>query len=249
MTGRNPMLCACCLALSLSCGAANEPRRLSAPEVAPGVWGVLAEPRGAGPHPGVVLLHGSAGWRPSYADLARALADEGFVALAVDYYAEAGPSAIGSEEKLRKWPRYQAAVRSAVDYVQALPSVAGHPVGLVGVSRGAFLAVSVASSMPEVGAVVDFYGGGGGGTDSLENEVRGLPPLLILHGEGDSVVPVTFAYRLRDAVTSAGGEVEVHVYPGAGHAFNVPHSPTYSEEAASDAFRRTVEFLRRRLRK
>jgi dipeptidyl aminopeptidase/acylaminoacyl peptidase len=77
--------------------------------------------------------------------------------------------------------------------------------------------------------------------------VRHFPPLLIVHGEADSVVPVRFAYDLRDAVIAQGGEVEMHLYSGAGHAFTAPFASTYSEPAALDALRRTVGFLRRRL--
>ena len=208
----------------------------------------MLEVPGAGEsHPGVSLLHGSAGWRPIYGELARSLADSGFVALALDYYAEVGPAAIRSPEKLEKWPAYQAAVRRAVEYERSLPLVEARPVGLVGFSRGAFLAVSVASSILGVGAVVDFYGGGGGGVDSLEREVEDLPPLLILHGDADGIVPASFAHNLADAVAASGGEVETHLYPGVGHAFNLPHSSTFSEPAARDAWARTVGFLRRRL--
>jgi carboxymethylenebutenolidase len=116
---------------------------------------------------------------------------------------------------------------------------------LIGYSRGGFLAVSVASTTTGVQAVVDFYGGGGGGTDSLAQEVRGLPALLILHGEADETVPVWFARELRDAVLTEGGVVEMHLYPGVHHGFNLPRARTYDEDAASDALRRTVEFLRR----
>ena len=229
-------------------GFCQEPERLSGPEVSPAVWGVLQTPRTPGTHAGVILLPGAAGWRPVYADLAGVFADSGFVTLALDYHAETGSAAVGSAEKLQKWPRWQATVRNAVAYLQALPSVSGRAVGVVGYSRGAFLAVSVASSVPAIGAVVDYFGGGGGGTESLEQEARSFPPLLILHGDADSVVPVRFAYQLRDAVVAAGGEVELFVYPGADHAFNAPFSSTYSEAAASDAFARTVDFLRRRLK-
>jgi carboxymethylenebutenolidase len=76
-----------------------------------------------------------------------------------------------------------------------------------------------------------------------------MPPLLILHGEADTVVPVSHAYRLRQAVVEQGGEVEMHLYPGAEHAFNAPWRPTYSEAEASDSLRRTIEFLAERLRK
>ncbi len=216
-------------------------------QLAPGLWGVLRSPDGAGPHPGVVLLHGATGWRPELVDLASAFANSGFVVLTIDYYAETDRTPTGSMAKLEAWPGYQAAVRRAGEYLQSLPSVAAEPIGLVGFSRGAFLAVSVASSMPRVRAVVDFYGGGGGGPDSLEDDAQGLPPVLILHGDADTVVPVSFAYALRDAVVASGGEVELHIYAGVGHSFNAPFSSAYSAEAANDAHRRTIEFLRRRL--
>jgi carboxymethylenebutenolidase len=240
-------LCACCVLALCSGGCATEPGSPAPSELAPGVWGVLVSPEDDDLHAGVVLLHGAVGWHPELVDLASVLADSGFVALAIDYYAEADRTAVGSAEKLEAWPVYQTAVRNAVSYLESLPSVAGQPFGLVGFSRGAFLAVSVASSTPGVKAVVDFYGGGGGGPAPLEEDVRDLPPVLILHGDADTIVPLRFAYALRDAVAAAGGEAELHVYAGAKHAFNLPHSPDYSADAARDAHRRTVEFLRRRL--
>jgi carboxymethylenebutenolidase len=212
---------------------------LSGPEGSPPVYGVLELPRGPGPHPAVILLHGARGWDARYPRLARAFADSGFATLALDYYAEAGYSAIGSDEKLEKWPLYQAAVRSAVRYMHTSPVVAEGSVALVGFSRGAFLAVSVASSLPAVRAVVDLYGGGGGGTQELEHEVPGLPPLLILHGDADRIVPVRYAHELGSAVTGAGGVVEMHIYAGEGHGLSKATMP--------DAIRRTVEFLRRHL--
>lgn len=236
-----------CLLLTSLPAAAQRPERLSGADVSPAVWGVLEVPQAAGPHPGVLVLPGAAGWRPWYAEVASALADSGFVTLALDYYAETGGAAVGSDEKLGKWPTWKATVRNAVEYLRGLPSVANRPVGLVGYSRGAFLAVSTAASASGVQAVVDFSGGGGGGTDSLAQEVRGFPPLLILHGDADEVVPLRLAETLRDAVVAQGREVEMHVYSGVGHAFNAPWASTYSESAAADAFRRTVEFLRRRL--
>ena len=185
--------------------------------------------------------------RPELVNLARGISDYGFVILTIDYYAETDGRPTSFLEKLEAWPGYQETVRKAVDYLQSLPSVSGQPVGLIGFSRGAFLAISVASSLPSVAAVVSFYGGGGGGPASLQEDVLGLPPVLILHGDADMAVPVSFAYELRDAVEAMGGEAELHVYKGAGHSFNAPFVSTYSEEAADDAHRRTIEFLRRQL--
>lgn len=211
------------------------------------MWGIVDLPDGPGPHPGVLLLHGLSGWRPGYQDLARGLSEAGFATLTLDYYAQTGGASIGSDEKLQKWEEWRRTVRNAVRHLRSLPSVDGGGIALVGISRGAFLAVSSGASTPGVSAVVNFYGGGGGGTLSLEEEVVGLPPLLILHGEEDGVVPVSFAHRLRAAALEAGVEVEIHLYPGEEHAFNLPWVATYSPSAARDAFDRTVAFLRTRL--
>ncbi len=223
-----------------------EPRRLSEAGIVPAVWGVLEIPPDPGPHAGVLLLTGSSGWKPTYAELASVLAGAGFAALAVDYLAETGrdPSDENSREN---WPVWQAIVRNAVAYLRASPPVAERSVGLVGYSLGAHLAVSVAGTLPGVGAVVDFFGGGSRDPAKFEAEVRHLPPLLILHGEADSAVPVSAAYRLRDAALAQGGSVEMHIYPGAGHGFNAPWSAWYSAPEASDSLARTIDFMKRRL--
>jgi carboxymethylenebutenolidase len=223
------------------------PEILSPATLKPPVRGILELPEGSGPHPAIVILHGSAGWRSEYSIFAKNLADSGFAALVLDYYNEVGGAPIRSAEKLKKWPHWQKSVRSAVRFLQANPFINGHKLGLLGFSRGAFLAVSVAASIPGLNAVVDFYGGGGGGVDDLEEEVKGLPPILILHGSDDKVVPVSFAYRLGDAARKAGGKVETHIYPDTGHAFNLPGYSTFNETSSSDAFSKTVKFLREQL--
>jgi dienelactone hydrolase len=144
-------------------------------------------------------------------------------------------------------PRWQAAIRGAVGFLRKHPSVDPDRVALIGYSRGAFLAVSVASSLPAVKGVVDYFGGMDTSLASAEEQMRGFPPLLILHGDADTVVPATRARQLEQAVKARGGEVETHIYPGAQHAFNASFSPAYSEAAALDSFRRMIDFLKRRL--
>ena len=240
-----PRLMALPLLLAACTGSAPRPHRLTGPGVSPAVWGVLEAPTTPGPHEAVILLPGSYGWRPDYARFARTFADSGFVALAIDYYAETGRGLTQAQEN-RNWPAWQATVRNAVAWLDTLPLVSGRHIALVGYSRGAFLAVSVAASVPAVGAVVDFYGGGSD-ADPAEDQVPRFPPLLILHGDADDVVPVELAHRLYDRMRVHRGEVEMHVYPGAGHVFNAPWSSAYSEPDAVDSWRRTIEFLKRRL--
>jgi len=234
------------LLATVACSRVPAPRRLTAAGVVPAVWGVLEVPASPGPHPGVILLAGSAGWRPDYARFAKTFADSGFVALAIDYYAETGRGT-DADETRRNWPVWENTVRNAVSWLQASPAVAGRPIGLVGYSRGAFLAIAVADSAPRVAAVVDFYGGGSD-DDPPSDHIPQYPPVLILHGEADSEVSVALAHRLYDRMQAHGGDVEMHLYPHAGHGFNAPWSPSHSETDATDAWHRTIVFLRRRLK-
>ena len=194
----------------------------------------------------MIILYGSQGWRPVYESIAKDLADSGFVALALDYYAYTDNHS-GETGDLAIWHRRQAAVRSAVGFLMEDPSVTRGSVGLLGYSLGAILSVSVAASIPEVKAVVSFFGCGSEDKEELESQVRNFPPLLILHGEEDQAIHVSAAYALRDAVLAQGGEVEMKIYPGAGHGFNGPWLPNYSKEYDMDSFQRTVDFFRRKL--
>jgi carboxymethylenebutenolidase len=233
------------LFLIIQIGNSQESQILSKPDIVPSVHGILEKPQTPGIYPAVIILYGSSGWRSQYISLAE-LADSGFVALVLDYYAETGKDT-GQTDIVSKWPQWQAMIRSAVTFLQEDSSSYKRSVGLIGYSLGAFIAVSTASSIPEVKAVVDYFGGGSTEKDVLESEVQNFPPLLILHGEEDKVVPVSMAYFLRDAVIAQGGEVEMKIYPKEQHAFNATWSPYYSETAAFDSFKLTVDFLRRRL--
>jgi dipeptidyl aminopeptidase/acylaminoacyl peptidase len=74
-----------------------------------------------------------------------------------------------------------------------------------------------------------------------------FPPVLILHGEADSDVQVALAHRLYERMRAHGGDVEMHLYPGAQHVFNAPWASTYSGPDAMDAWHWTIAFLKRRL--
>lgn len=48
---------------------------------------------------------------------------------------------------------------------------------------------------------------------------KGLPPILVLHGDADTVVPYEQSTRLTKAIESAGGDAELITVPGEGHGF------------------------------
>ena len=210
--------------------------------LAPGVQGTLYRPDAITPMPAVLVLHGRGGMRTAWSDFAESLAESGYVALLVDYYAETGhPS--GRAEIRANWPRYEAAVQRAATYVQTLPYVRKGGVGVVGFSLGGFLAVSTAGRIPDFDTVVTYYGGG---TSGLGEYVSALPPVLILHGKDDVIVSFDKGTALFEAMKAAKRPVEMAVYE-ARHCFNCPSSVRYDPWSAADARDRTIEFLTKHL--
>ena len=67
------------------------------------------------------------------------------------------------------------------------------------------------------------------------------PPILLLHGESDLLVPGGQSARLRTALRERGGRVELETYPGADHLWRG------SPDAAAAALPRTTAFLQARL--
>jgi carboxymethylenebutenolidase len=72
--------------------------------------------------------------------------------------------------------------------------------------------------------------------------------VLGIYGERDGSVTPQLVHELEDQLKKLGKSFEVHIYPGAGHAFfNDARPEVYNAEAAADAWRRTIEFLRKNL--
>lgn len=64
----------------------QNPIQISDNNFVPAVFGFLEIPKTPGPHPVVIILYGSAGWRSSYISLAKSYSDSGFVSLVPDYF-------------------------------------------------------------------------------------------------------------------------------------------------------------------
>ena len=174
-------------------------------------------PAAEGRYPAVLALHGSGGLRDSWADQpARLLAGQGYAVFLVRYFERTGTTWSDYHTTRKYFADWMRTVGDAMSFAAQHPSVNGSRVGLIGFSLGAYLALSVASLDPRVTAVVDFFGG-------LPEELQGftrMPPVLILHGEDDRIVPVSEALRLQQLMERAGTPYEIKLYPGAGHIFN-----------------------------
>ncbi|MDW8060742.1 MAG: dienelactone hydrolase family protein [Thermomicrobium sp.] len=199
------------------------------------------------PAPGVVVIQEWWGLEPHIQDVVDRFAAEGFVALAPDLYHGKVATEPDEARKLAmalEYPRAIAEIVAAARYLLTRGDVRGQKVGVVGFCMGGALSLLSACEGDLFGAAVVFYGRN---PDPIER-VRTLScPLLGLYGEADQAIPPSEVERLRAALAAAGKEFELHVYPGAPHAFFNDTRASYRPEAAIDAWRRTLAFLRRHL--
>lgn len=122
-------------------------RELSVGENGEGKVGRLYIPPGRGPHPAVIVLGGSGGGFDL--DKAAILSRHGFATLALAYFG-IPPLPIW----LHRIPLEY--FESALAWLRAQPEIDARRIALLGVSRGAELALLLASSMPQISGVVAY---------------------------------------------------------------------------------------------
>ena len=73
--------------------------------------------------------------------------------------------------------------------------------------------------------------------------------ILGIFGGKDRGIPVEDVKKFEQQLKQMGKKVEIVIYPDAGHAFENPNNKDgYRADDAADAWKRTVEFLKRTLK-
>jgi len=89
---------------------------------------------------------------------------------------------------------------------------------LVGFSQGTMMALHVGLRRPEPVAGIVGISGMLVAAERLEAEITSRPPVLLIHGTEDDVVPFHSMAQAASALTAAGVDVQTHVSPGVGHS-------------------------------
>ncbi|MGA2163692.1 MAG: dienelactone hydrolase family protein [Solirubrobacteraceae bacterium] len=134
--------------------------------------------------------------------------------------------------------RHLSVVRGAVAHLRAHPACAGRAVGSVGFCLGGGLSALLAGEEPELGAAVVFYGSSP--TDEQAGAIH--CPLRGFYGHDDPRI-VGGLPAFDTALSAAGVDHELRIYPDTGHAFFNDTRPSYRAEAARDAWARTLAFF------
>ena len=93
-------------------------------------------------------------------------------------------------------------------------------VALVGFSQGTMMALQTGLRLSEAPAAIVGFSGHLAGAMRLPGEIKCKPPVLLIHGSSDDVIPVEAIHHARMALAAAGVPVEWHVRPGLGHGID-----------------------------
>jgi carboxymethylenebutenolidase len=194
------------------------------------------EPRASGKHPVAVVLHGSGGVAIGgfmFRNLARELASQGYLVVMPHYFDRTGTvPPVTRETMVENFRSWVETVADASSYALGLPNAEPGEVALVGFSLGGYLSLATSTFDPRVKVVVDYFGGL---PEPLTDRADKLPPTLILHGDSDTIVPVSEASRVEELLKANHIPFEKKIYEGAGHGF--------FGASSKDATGRVVKFL------
>ncbi len=200
----------------------------------PSLTGSTRKPRsGATPKQLVVLLHGWGADGANLIDLADMFAptlpDAQFIAPNAPYPCEVNPYGYQWFSLMDRQPQHMlAGARNAADIFNAFLdeqlaalSLDNSKLALVGFSQGTMTGLHVAMRrIPQIAALVGFSGALIG-ADELQKEIAARPPVCLIHGEMDDVVPYRSLSLATQALESCGVNVESHTRPYLGHSIDM----------------------------
>lgn len=106
---------------------------------------------------------------------------------------------------------------------------------LVGFSQGTMMSLHVGLRRKRAPAAIVGYSGALAGAERLADEIACRPPVLLVHGDMDDMLPVSRMHHAAEALGAAGLSVRWHVSRGLGHGID-PEGLELGGQFLMDAF-------------
>lgn len=222
----------------------------------------LARPLGAGPFPGMVLIHHLPGWDEWYREATRKYAHHGYITISPNLYFRDGH---GTPEDVAAKVRAAGGVaddqmvgdvEGSLRYLQSLPNCTGK-IGVMGTCSGGRHTVICASRINGFSAAVDCWGGRVVMAKEELNPKQPVAPidltkdlkcpLLGLFGNEDQAPTAAQVNQHEEELKKQGKNYEFHRYDGAGHGFFYYDRAAYRQEQAVDGWKKLFAFLEKHL--
>ncbi|MEZ5926365.1 MAG: dienelactone hydrolase family protein [Hyphomicrobiaceae bacterium] len=107
-----------------------------------------------------------------------------------------------------------------IDQELARVGLSSSDLALVGFSQGTMMALHVGVRRRIAPAAIVGFSGIIAGPEHLGEEIQSRPPILLVHGDQDEVIPAKALALTRDSLAAAQVVVEWHIRPGLGHGID-----------------------------
>ena len=221
-----------------------------------------ARPLGAGPFPGVVLIHHLPGWDELYREMTRKFAHHGYAAISHNLYHRYGE---GAWDDIAAIARADGGVpddqmvgdtEGATQWLKAQSYVNGK-IGVIGSCSGGRQAFLYACKTSSIAAAVDLWGGRVVQAEDDRPEKQPVQPLdmtpdlscplLGLFGNDDRAPSPEQVDQHEAELKRLGKDYEFHRYDDAGHGFFYYDRPMYRIEQAVDGWAKVFAFFQKHL--
>ena len=222
----------------------------------------VARPLGAGPFPGMVVIHHAPGWDEWYRECTRKFAHHGFVAISPNLYFRDGhgtPEDVGAKVRAAGGApdaRVLGDLEGANTLLRSLPYVT-RKIGVFGTCSGGRHAFLYACHKKDVDACIDLWGGRVVmGKEELTPKTPTSPieltkdlscPLLGIFGNEDRAPSPEQVDQHEAELKKHGKAYEFYRYDGAGHGIFYYHRPMYRVEQALDGWNKVFAFFSKHL--
>ena len=211
-----------------------------------------------GKRPGVLIVHEWWGHNKHARDKAKLLAEEGYVAFAVDMYGNrknaSHPDDAGkfSSAVAGDMPLAKARFEAAIDTLKAQSNVQTDKLAAMGYCFGGGIVLNMARMGVELKGVSSFHGSIATNKPAKKGDIK--TRVRVFNGAADPFVKAEQIAALKDEMKNAGVDFEFVNYPGAKHSFTNPDADAagkkfslpleYNAEADKDSWQKNLDFFK-----
>jgi carboxymethylenebutenolidase len=206
----------------------------------------VAEPAADGPRAAVIVVQEWWGLNEHIRDVARRVAREGYLAIALDLYSRQGHR-VATEPNLAaqlmgalKKEDGIADLETTIEWLRAQKQTQSARIGITGFCMGGSYAMLLPCETHEIAASAPFYG-----EIPDDDKLRNLAcPIFYAYGENDGWIQRKDVDRLASTLKKFDKRGEVKVYNGCSHGFfNDTRKDVYRPAEAKDAWERTLKLF------
>jgi carboxymethylenebutenolidase len=211
-----------------------------------GMDSFLAKPEGAGPFPGVIVIHEIFGLNDNIREISRQFAEQGYAALGVDLFSNRNRMVcmiqIVHGMLIRPLNNSMLAdLKSAIAVLQKQPNVDANHIGAVGFCMGGTYALQLAITDKGMKAASVFYGAN---PKPLEAVAEACP---IVGSYPDKDFTTKAAQELEVSLTKYNVPHDIKIYDNTEHSFFSQQRTPFEVEASKDAWQRMLTFFEQHL--